>query len=84
MLLVRLKLVDRKITEIETQVTRNSTEGAIFAIDNIKTPSEAMLYTPKPEERNSRADLIKIGSKYPEGLKAGSFVTVDAPFAPDA
>jgi hypothetical protein len=84
MLLVRLKLADRKITEIETQVTRNSTEGAIFAIDNIKTPSEAMLYSPKPNERNSRADLIKIGSKYPEGLKVGSFVAVDAPFAPDA
>ena len=84
MMLVRLKLADKKITEIETQVTRNQTEGAIFAIDNLKTASEAMQYAPKSSERNSRADLIRIASKYPEGLKAGSFVTVDAPFASGA
>jgi hypothetical protein len=84
MLLVRLKLVDKKITEIETQVTRNQTEGAIFAIDNLKTASPTMLYAPKPEERNTRDDLIKIAVHYPDGLKAGSFVEVDAPFAADA
>jgi hypothetical protein len=84
MLLVRLKVVDKKITEIETQVTRNQTEGAIFAVDNLKTASPAMLYAPKPEERNTREDLIKIAVHYPDGLKAGSFVDVDAPFADDA
>ena len=84
MLLVRLKLVDKKITEIETQVTRNSTEGAIFAIDNLRTANPAMQYEPKPEERNKREDLIRIAVKYPDGLKAGSFVDVDAPFSPDA
>ena len=84
MLMLRLKVVDKKITEVETQVTRNKTEGAIFDVDALQSPSKAMLLTPEASQRNSREEAIKIAEHYPAGLKAGSFVTVDAPFAADA
>ena len=84
MLMLRLKVEDRKITEVETQVTRAQREGAIFNIANIKTVSPAMNLVPEPAQINLRADAIRIAESYPAGLKIGSFVTVDAPFAPDA
>ena len=43
-----------------------------------------MNLTPEPAQLNSREDAIRIAEFYPAGLKIGSFVTVDAPFAPDA
>ena len=84
MLVLRLKIADKKISEIETQVTRNRSEGAIFNIDAIKTPSKGMNLVPDRAQLNSREDAIKIAMFYPEGLKVGSFTAVDAPFAPDA
>jgi hypothetical protein len=84
MLMLRLKVLDQKITEVETQVTRSKAEGSIFDVDALQTPSKAMLLTPEASERNSRADAIKVAEHYPAGLKVGSFVTVDAPFAADA
>jgi hypothetical protein len=84
MLMLRLKVVDRKITEVETQVTRSKEEGSIFDVEALKTPSKAMLMTPEASERNTREEAVKIAEHYPAGLKTGSFVTVDAPFAADA
>lgn len=84
MLVLRLKVADKKITEVETQVTRTKTEGALFNIANIKTVSKAMNLTPERAQLNSRADAIKIAEFYPAGLKIGSFVEVNAPFATDA
>jgi hypothetical protein len=84
MLMLRLKVADRKITEVETQVTRSKAEGSIFDVDALQTPSKAMLLIPEASQRNSREDAIKIAEHYPAGLKAGSFVSVDAPFAADA
>ena len=84
MLMLRLKIVDQKITEVETQVTRSKAEGSIFDVEALQTPSKAMLLTPDPSQRNSREDAIKIAEHYPAGLRIGSFVTVDAPFAADA
>jgi hypothetical protein len=84
MLMLRLKVVDGKISEIETQVTRNKTEGAIFDVDALKEPSKAMLFKPDTAQRNSREEMIQIAEHYPHGLQTGSFVTVDAPFADDA
>ena len=81
---VRLKVVDKKIAEIETQITRGQREGFIFEVDALQAPSEAMIFVPLHKDLNSREDAIKIAAKYPEGLKAGSFVAVDAPFAADA
>ena len=84
MFVLRLKVADKKITEVETQVTRSRTEGAIFSIANIKTANAAMNLTPERGQLNSRADAIKIAELYPAGLKIGSFVEVNAPFAADA
>jgi hypothetical protein len=83
MLMLRLKISSGKIAEVETQVTRNKTEGSLFNTDALKAPSGAMLWVPG-DSRNAREEAIRIAEFYPAGLKAGSFVTVDAPFAADA
>ena len=83
MLVLRLKVADKKITEVETQVTRTRAEGAIFNIANIKTTNKAMNLTPERGQLNSRADAIKIAELYPAGLKIGSFAEVNTPFAAD-
>ena len=84
MLALRLKVADRKITEIETQVTRSRAEGAIFNIDAIKTTSKAMALVPEKSQLASREEAVRIAQLYPAGLKIGNFATVDAPFAADA
>jgi hypothetical protein len=85
MLALRLKIVDRKITEIETMVTRSQAEGAIFNIEALQTPKAAMNIVPDASQRLSRAEAIRIAEFYPAGLKVGgSFDVVKAPFAPDA
>jgi len=85
MLVVRLKVVDRKITEIETVATRGRSEGLIFNIDGLNAPSEGMNYVPRPEQLASRDDAIKAALHYPAGLNgAKTFAAVNAPFAPNA
>ncbi|HEX5047130.1 MAG TPA: hypothetical protein VFX89_08430 [Gammaproteobacteria bacterium] len=85
MLVVRLKVVDRKITEIETVATRSRSEGLIFNIDGLSVPSEEMNYAPRPEQLASREDAIKAAMHYPAGLnEAKTFAAVNAPFAPNA
>ena len=84
MLMVRLKIANQQITEVETQVTRNQKEGAIFAVDDLKTPNAAMIASVPAGKRASRAEAIRLAEFYPAGLEIGSFVTVDAPFAADA
>ena len=81
---VRLKIVDKKITEIETQATHNKQEGMLFDLTNLKTISKTFAYVPEKKQLLSREDLIKAGRTYAEGLKVGSFVKVDSPMAPDA
>ena len=84
LLVLRMKVVDDEITEIETVATRSRAEGAIFDIDALERPSEVMSYVPRPEQLASRAEAIDMALHYPAGLEAGSFLKVDAPFAPDA
>jgi hypothetical protein len=84
LVVVRLKVVARKITEIETMVVRGQKEGMIFAVESLTAATEEMNVLPPAAQRNTRADAIRIAEKYPAGLKAGSFVEVDAPFAPGA
>jgi hypothetical protein len=80
---LRLKIADQKISEIETMVVRSQAEGMIFAVDAIRTPSKAMNLELTPAQRNSREEAISIATKYPAGLKIGSFVAADTPFASD-
>ena len=85
MLALRLKIANKKITEIETMVTRNRTEGALFSVDALQMPKAAMNVVPEASQKMSRAELIRIAEFYPIGLKAGgTFDAVQAPFAPDA
>ncbi len=81
---VRLKIANQKISEIETMVVRSQAEGMIFQIEAIQTPSKAMTLELTPAQRNSRQEDIDIATKYPGGLKVGSFVTAGTQFAPDA
>jgi hypothetical protein len=80
----RLKVAAGAITEIETMVVRSAAEGALFAPDNLKEPRPRMAYMPPPAERMPRDEMIRLAQRYPAGLRAGSFVTADVPFAPDA
>ncbi len=84
LLVLRLKVVGKKITEVETQVTRTQKEGALFAIDSLQTAGPAMSAAPEKYELMPRDEAIKTAMFYPAGLKIGSFVKVDARFAPDA
>jgi hypothetical protein len=85
LLVVRLKVVDRQITEIETVATRSRSEGLIFNIDGLSAPSEEMNYAPRPEQLASREDAIAAAMHYPTGLNAAkTFAAVEAPFAPNA
>ncbi len=84
LLVLRLKIANQKITEIETMVTRTQKEGALFKVDALETADKNMLSVPEKSQLPSRDDAIRIAMFYPAGLKIGSFVTVDAPFASDA
>jgi hypothetical protein len=85
MLVVRLKVVADKITEIELVATRNATEGLIFNLDNLSAGSAEMNYAPRPEQLPTRDAAIAAALKYPEGLNgAKTFAAVNAPFAANA
>lgn len=85
MLALRLKIENKKVTEIETMVTRSKEEGAIFDIEKLTAPHAAMNVVPDASQKTSRAELIRISEYYPAGLKVGgSFDAVNAPFAADA
>jgi len=85
LLVVRLKVVADKLTEIELVATRSRSEGLIFNIDGLSAPSAAMNYAPRPAQLATRDAAIKAALKYPEGLTAAkTFAAVNAPFAPGA
>jgi hypothetical protein len=84
MYVIRLKIENQKIAEIETMAVRNKEEGMLFNLDNLKTASATMLYVPTEAERNSREDMIRMALTYPEGLRIGSFVKSDSPMEPNA
>ena len=85
MLVVRVKVVADRLTEIELVATRNAKEGLIFNIDGLSAPSAVTNYAPRPEQLASRDEAIKAALKYPEGLSAAkTFAAVNAPFAPNA
>jgi hypothetical protein len=84
LLAARLRVVDRRITEVETIVVRSREEGALFAPDALAQPSPAMVTPPPAAARMPRAALEEIALRYPGGLKVGSFEKSGVPFAPNA
>jgi hypothetical protein len=85
LLVVRVKVIADRLTEIELVATRSRAEGLIFNIDGLITPSAVMNYAPRPGQLPTRDEATKAALKYPEGLNAAkTFAAVNAPFAPDA
>jgi hypothetical protein len=84
LLAARLRVVDRRITEVETIVVRSQQEGALFQPDALTQPSAAMVTPPAAAQRMPRDSLAEIALRYPAGLKIGSFEKSDVPFAPNA
>ena len=82
LLAARLKVVDGKITEVETQVARNAKEGFLFKPDGLTMPLPGL--NTKPATRVSREEMIRVAEIYPVGMSLGNFVTANAPFAADA
>jgi hypothetical protein len=81
---LRLKEAGGKISQIETVVVPHDKDALIFNPDGYLQGNEQMAFVPPAAQIDSRADAIKIAMKYPQGLKIGSFVKADTPFAPDA
>jgi hypothetical protein len=79
---VILRIVDQKITGIETLVNRVTKESK-FQPDSLGKPLRKMNDPVPGGKRMSREDLIKVALTYPEGLRIGSFPDV-TPFAKDA
>src|SRR5687768_7784279 len=59
LLVVRLKVVADKLTEIELVATRSRAEGLIFNIDGLSTASAVMNYVPRPDQLATRDAAIK-------------------------
>jgi hypothetical protein len=84
LLAARLKVVNRRITEVETIVVRSQQEGVLFAPDALAAPSAAMVTPPPADTLMPRDKMIEMALRYPEGLRVGSFETSDVPFAANA
>src|SRR3984885_9077093 len=85
LMVVRLKVVADKLTEVELVATRSAADGLIFNIDGLSTPSEVMNSAPRPEHLSTRNEAIKAALHYPAGLNAAkTFADVDAAFAAGA
>jgi len=85
MLVVRIKVVDNKLTELELVPTRSRADGLIFNLDGLKAASAVMNYAPRADELATREEVLKAALKYPEGFtRAETFAAVNAPFASDA
>ena len=66
-LVVRLRVRDRRITEVETLVIRN--EAAAKSLDTIGTPRAAWTAAVPAAERHTRADLVRIANLYFSGIE---------------
>jgi hypothetical protein len=84
LLAARLRVMNRRITEVETIVVRSQQEGALFAPDALTQASLAMTTPPPASQRMSRDAMAELALRYPAGLRVGSFEKSDVPFAPQA
>jgi hypothetical protein len=64
---LRLKVVDRLITEVETLVIRN--QGAAENLDRIGAPRRALVDAVPESERLSREELVRIANMYFSGIE---------------
>jgi len=80
LLMVRLKVVKRRITEIESLVARKPTTS-ILNTDNLTEPHPIFLETVPESDRPSRPEMVSMVGKYFDGIEQGNGDIV--PFAPD-
>jgi hypothetical protein len=78
---VRLKIVNQKITEIETLVARKETTS-LFGTDNLTEPRPVFLESVPATDRPSRAEMVSMVGKYFDGIEQGNGDIV--PFDKDA
>ncbi|MDR0311567.1 MAG: lipoprotein [Acidobacteriota bacterium] len=81
---IRLKIEDKKVSEIETMSVRNKEEGMLYNPENLQTVVPLMLTEVPENQKTSREEAINAALTYPAGLKIGSFVKVDSPMAQEA
>ena len=79
---VVLRIVDQKITGVETLLNRIAPTSK-FQPDSLGKPLRKMNDPVPRDKRMPRADLIRVALTYPEGLRIGNFADV-TPFAKDA
>lgn len=77
----RLKIADKKITEIEQFVSRDVIGGAVRSDPLQMKRREQFYQTLAPAERRSRAEMIKIANSYFSALENNQGTT-NVPFAP--
>jgi hypothetical protein len=70
-LYVRLKVIDRKIAEIETLVARKQTTS-ILNTDNLTEVRPIFLETIPAADRPSRAEMVAMVGKYFDGIEQGN------------
>jgi len=69
-LALRLKVMKRRITEIETLVARKPTTSFLNT-DNLKEPRPIFLETVPSSERPSRDEMVSMVGKYFDGIEQG-------------
>jgi len=69
-LALRLKIDNRKISEVETVVVRS--ERTAMLMDNAGTPDPILLETVPPSERKPRGELIATTNQYFEAIEQGN------------
>jgi hypothetical protein len=80
---VVLRIINRKISGIETLVYRVPADEKSKPA-HLEKPLPVMNDPVSSAKLMPRADMIKTVLRYTEGLRVGSFVQADTPFAPEA
>jgi len=80
LLMVRLNVLKRRISEIETLVARKPTTS-ILNTDNLTEPHPIFLESVSTADRPSRQEMVSIVGKYFDGIEQGNGDIV--PFDPD-
>ena len=81
---IRLKIEDKKVSEIETMTVRNREEGMLYNPATLKTVMPLMLSEVPVNQRTPREEASRIAVTYSEGLRIGSFIKANSPMAQDA
>jgi len=68
-LVVRLKVENRRIGEVETMVSRSDKGIGATRVEALGQPREAFSRMTPPSDRSSRADLVRVANMYFSGMQ---------------